>query len=104
MNVVFVDSEITSELIYSMPSNKIMEVAEVVAVEHPETKDLIVLKSRGGSQLAEQELKRGYVRISKPMKLLSEIMELSRKAVVLEHTALNIRGQRVLKEIHKLLS
>lgn len=99
MKVVFVDDETTNELIYSMPSNKIMEVAEVVAVEHPETKDLIVLKSRGGSQLAEQELKRGYVRISKPMKLLSEIMELSRKAVVMEHTALQTRGQMALKRI-----
>lgn len=99
MKVVFVDGETTNELIYSMPSNTIMEVAEVVAVEHPETKELIVLKSKGSIRLAEEELKKGYVRISKPMKLLSEILELSKKAVVLEQAALQTRGQMLLKKL-----
>lgn len=52
-----------------------------------------------GGHLSEEELKRGYVRVSKPMKPLGEIMELSRKAVVLENTALQTRGQMVLKRV-----
>lgn len=85
--------DLKMELIYSLPSPKILQFATNLAVEHPKTKELIFLKQRPGFEdvsLSE------YIRYDERHGAFHDYKELLSRSVIVDISLLNRRGKKVL--------
>lgn len=87
------EQDLKMELIYSLPSKRMLEVTNNLAVKHPITKELIFLKQRPNFESAPLS---EYIQYNERHNPFHDYRELLFTSVIVDLSLLNRRGKKAL--------